>query len=96
MLEAESENFLHFGYSITSADFDHNGYSDIAVGALKGGVKIFRSKPIIDLHAELSMKLNGNKMSEIKLEAGKNDKVQIQFCFGFSERSKMAEDKIKV
>ena len=94
ILIAEDE-VQYFGYSITAADMDLNGYSDIAVGSLYGGVTLFRSRPIIDLHADLSYSLGSGK-KQIKLEKGENDQVSINFCFGFQERSGTRKEGIKV
>lgn len=91
VLSAADERIKNFGYSITAADIDQNGYSDIAVGALRGGVTIFRSRPIIDLVAQLS-----SSQQQIKLEKVNSANVLIDFCFGFSERSRTLNDTIQV
>ena len=91
----ESDSVKNFGFSITAADIDKNGYSDIVVGSLAGGVKLFRSRPIIDLFANLK---TGDKFEKgLNLDnLDKLDKVNIQFCFGFQERSDTLKHSIKV
>ena len=93
VLTGSDDSSEYFGYSITAADIDQNGYSDIAVGSLRGGVKIFRSRPIIDLDVHLS-----SSRQQIKLDKdGESNKhVKIDFCFGFTERSKTMSETIQV
>ena len=85
----QKSEFLSFGYSIAAADFDENKYSDIAVGSLKGGVSVFRSRPIIDILVKLKFE-NG----KINLKKDLSSKVSV--CFGFTERSNSIRDQIKV
>ena len=56
---------------------------------------LFRSRPIIDLQAIL--KTSVDKLEKgIKLENSDKDNVEIQVCFGFSERSGTLDTPIKV
>ena len=90
-----SSKVSYFGYSLSAADVDLNGYSDVAVGALSGGVTLFRSRPIIDLQAVLKTSVDKFEKG-IKLENSDKDNVEIQVCFGFSERSGTLDTPIKV
>ena len=89
MLEV-AENVLGFGYSITAADFDGNGYSDIVVGSLSENVFLFKSRPIIDVRSTLKP----NKKS-LKLDENERS-VSIDFCFSFNERSNSMKENIMV
>ena len=89
VLEPLSENTVSFGYSITSADFDGNKYSDLAVGSLKGGVTLFRSRPIIDLVGNLNVSRN-------KMNLSKDKQTQVTVCFAFRERSDSINEKIRI
>ena len=89
ILEPQSEA-VSFGYSVTSADFDGNKYSDLAVGSLKGGVTIFRSRPIIDLIGELIV----DQKAAVDLQRRK--KIKVKVCFGFTERSNAIKESIKI
>ena len=92
-MEPLSSNTVAFGYSVSSADFDGNNYSDLAVGALKGGVTIFRSRPIIDLIGELIV----DHKAAIDLQRKKkNEKIKVKVCFGFTERSNAIKENIKI
>ena len=89
MLEV-AENVLGFGYSITAADFDGNGYSDVIVGSLSENVFLFKSRPIIDVRSTLKP----NKKS-LKLDENERS-VSIDFCFSFNERSNTMKENIMV
>ena len=89
VLEPLSENTVSFGYSITAADFDGNKYSDLAVGSLKGGVTLFRSRPIIDLVGNLNVSRN-------KMNLSKDKQTQVTVCFAFRERSDSINENIRI
>ena len=81
---------IGFGYSITAADFDDNGYSDVIVGSLSESVFLFKSRPIIDVQS----KLKPNKKS---LKLDENDRsITLDFCFSFNERSNSMKENIMV
>jgi len=85
-----AENVLGFGYSITAADFDGNGYSDVIVGSLSENVFLFKSRPIIDVRSTLKP----NKKS-LKLDENERS-VSIDFCFSFNERSNTMKENIMI
>ena len=91
MLESEDgAGVIGFGYSITAADFDDNGYSDVIVGSLSESVFLFKSRPIIDVQS----KLKPNKKS---LKLDENDRsITLDFCFSFNERSNSMKENIMV
>ena len=91
MLEPDSPaNTVAFGYSVSAADFDGNRYADLAVGALKGGVTLFRARPIIDLIGELIV----DQKAAIDLQRRK--KIKVKVCFGFTERSNAITENIRI
>lgn len=84
------DDVVDFGYSITAADFDMNGYSDVVVGSLSESVYLYRSRPIIDVRSTLTPNKNTLKLDD------KERSVVIDFCFSFTERSNSTKDNIEI
>lgn len=71
-----------FGYSLSASrvDFDHNGFPDLVVGCYASdSVVLLRTRPVIDVHVELTSDLTDNKCKD-------EDCFVLHICLAYSVR----------
>ncbi|XP_053554416.1 integrin alpha-6 isoform X1 [Bombina bombina] len=83
IIDGKSTNTKFFGYSIAgNMDLDRNSYPDIAVGSLSDSIKIFRSRPIINI--KKTIKVTPDKIDFTKKNCAAGICLDVEACFEYT------------
>ena len=74
------KEFKGFGYSLSGGlDMDLNGYPDLLVGSLSDAAVLYRSRPIIDITAQLT-----TSSGVIQLSAETRQQLEVKVCMNYN------------
>ncbi|KAG7244795.1 hypothetical protein INR49_029814 [Caranx melampygus] len=89
VLDGRDFDVKRFGYSISGGlDIDSNQYPDIAVGSLNDSVVLFRSRPVIHVHRDVSFLPDYIDLGQSNCKGRNGVCVEVNACFTFSAHPK--------
>ncbi|XP_061075326.1 integrin alpha-7 isoform X2 [Conger conger] len=85
ILDGESMGMSGFGYSISGGlDMDGNSYPDVAVGSLNDQVALYRSRPVVKVMREVTIKPQLIDLEQPNCRGLAGVCVDVKTCFSYS------------